>query len=223
MVIKDIYEQYSIPPILQKHMYSVAALGQLIANAVKKSRSDVDVDEVVQGLLVHDMGNIVKFDLTKNDFFTHEELPHWQALQKEYIEKYSANDHEATLNILKELGVKKNIINLIAYTSSTETALAMLEKDINFAIMFYADFRVGPNGLLSLDARIDDLLVRYKNRTEHYWSNKERAEKMRDVMKEYEIKLSDFASLAVDQIRDEDLTSSLQLLSSYPIDLNQEP
>jgi hypothetical protein len=106
--------------------------------------------------------------------------------------------------------------------ADTSTALAALESDINFTIMFYADFRVGPHGILSLDDRIDDLLVRYKGRDDHFWSAQEKAEMMRSVMKNQETKLQQHSSTSLSSIQNGDIAVILQTLSSYPIDLNQE-
>jgi predicted HD phosphohydrolase len=46
-------------PYLQLHMRRVAAVGELILSA----ESDASKDDVVAALLLHDLGNIVKFRL----------------------------------------------------------------------------------------------------------------------------------------------------------------
>lgn len=223
--IQDIYDRYTIPPILQRHMYTVTALGRYVAEAIhdstQPSKSNIDIDLITQALLLHDMGNIVKFDLSKPVLIAEDELTYWQDIQKEFIEKYGSGDHVATINIVKELGVSQNIVALLAATADMETALSTLGKDLNFAIMFYADFRVGPQGVLSLDARIDDLLARYEGRHDHIWSSKEKVEVMRNIMKEQEAMLASLTTIPLSTLQNDELSLILKTLSSYPIDLNQ--
>lgn len=222
MQIQDIYDQYTIPPILQKHMYTVAALGMYIASSIKESSLSIEKDVITEALLLHDMGNVVKFDLSRPGLLKEDELDYWRNIQVQFIEKHGKGDHDATIHVLRELGVTERIIHFIEHSKSIEDALSAIERDMNFAIMFYADFRVGPHGILSLDARIDDLLVRYKDRVEHFWSQEEKAERMRTVMKDVEAKLQKYCSISVKDIEDADVAFILPALSSYPIGLNQE-
>ncbi|MBP9816181.1 hypothetical protein KBD09_03015 [Candidatus Woesebacteria bacterium] len=222
MQIQDIYDQYTIPPILQKHMYTVAALGTHIASSVKDSSLRIEKDVITEALLLHDMGNIVKFDLSRPGLLKEDELDYWRNIQAQFVEKYGKGDHDATILVLRELGVSNMIIHFMELSKSIEAALSAIERDMNFAIMFYADFRVGPYGILPLDARIDDLLVRYKDRVEHFWSQEEKAEQMRTTMKKVEAKLQKHCSISVKDIEDADVAFILTALSSYPIGLNQE-
>ncbi len=225
MRIQDIYDRYTIPPILQKHMYTVASLGSYVADVLSnRSEVDMDIDKdmITQTLLLHDMGNIVKFDLNKPLFIPEEDVDYWKSIQDDFIRKYGADDHIATTRIVEELGVSQNVIELLSATANMTTALAALEKDYNFAIVFYADFRVGPHGILSLDERINDLLVRYKGRHNHFWSVQENAEMMRQIMKEKETALEALAMIPLSTIQNENVEFILKTLSSYPIDLNQE-
>ncbi len=222
MQIQRIYDQYTIPPILQMHMYSVAALGSYIASSIKDPSLGVDNDIITEALLLHDMGNIVKFDLSKPGLLKANELDYWRKIQMEFIKKYGGDDHEATTRILNELGISDKIIHFMNLTKDTARALSELAVDLNFAIMFYSDFRVGPYGIMSLDARIDDLLVRYKDRKEHFWSQKEKAEHMRIVMKKTEEELQKHCSISVKDIQDADVATILPALSSYQVGLSRE-
>ena len=68
MTILEIYEKYKIMPQLRTHMLRVAAVGKIVCDAVnekvKQNRGEfVNTKNVVTACLLHDMGNIIKFDL----------------------------------------------------------------------------------------------------------------------------------------------------------------
>ncbi|USN54769.1 MAG: HD domain-containing protein [Candidatus Peribacteria bacterium] len=60
--IQDIYTQYQIPPSLQEHMLRVAAVAEQIC---LHSSQEIDHATIVTAALLHDMGNIIKFNLDK--------------------------------------------------------------------------------------------------------------------------------------------------------------
>jgi len=57
--ITEIYEHYNIPPWLQEHMLRVSAVSSIICDQLGDK---VRKHEVVSACLLHDMGNIIKFD-----------------------------------------------------------------------------------------------------------------------------------------------------------------
>ena len=60
MKIKDIYSKYNIPPNLQLHMFRVAAFADILCDNHKKV--DFDKEIIIKSCLLHDLGNIIKFD-----------------------------------------------------------------------------------------------------------------------------------------------------------------
>lgn len=63
--IHGIYERFRIPGNLQMHMFRVAGVGELISNNWKGL--DISKEDIVAALLIHDIGNIVKFNMTPAD------------------------------------------------------------------------------------------------------------------------------------------------------------
>ena len=63
MNIFNIYAKYKIPPQLQTHQLRVAAVAKTICEHLWPKLSDMRT--IISTCLVHDMGNIIKFDLDK--------------------------------------------------------------------------------------------------------------------------------------------------------------
>lgn len=150
-------------PNLADHQLRVAGIAKLITDewADKKIAK-----ECVLACLVHDMGNIVKFDDKIGE--------KWIAVREEFKVKYGADAHTATCAILDEAG-------LSVYTKYMQEEADMYGKggltlsDFHICsrpalMIMYADLRVVPTGVVSLEERIDDLGKRYgEPRYERQW------------------------------------------------------
>ncbi len=164
MTIDDIYTKYQIMPQLKTHMLRVAGVGNIVAENWK---SGCDTKLVTDLCLLHDMGNIVKFDLTNRDeskFGKMEKVEYWQQVQKEYWDKYGRNAHDATNGILREAKLTRFIeyINEEEKLYFMEAQEAQLSKaSVAAIILMYSDCRVTPQGVVSYRERIDDLKARY--------------------------------------------------------------
>lgn len=157
--ISDIYTQYSIPPQLQLHQRRVAAVGKLVAEA-----HSADVQTVVSACLLHDMGNIIKFKLDRfPEFLEPEGFEYWKKVQDSFKEKYGTDEQLATLMICDELGVTDTVLDCIRAVGMTKAHHNLTEGTLEERITNYADLRIGPKGLLSLQERLTDGKVRYGN------------------------------------------------------------
>lgn len=174
MKIQDLYQKYHIMPQLATHMLRVGAVGKLIS---ENWRDDGDLEFVTQLCLLHDMGNIVKFDLAKRDdkFGKIENVEQWQRVQQSYWDKYGHDAHDATIGILKDAKLKRFVPYVteeeeLYFAEAKENGLAM--ASIPSIILMYADCRVVPNGVVSYRERIDDLKARYgsKSTTWYDWT-----------------------------------------------------
>jgi isoleucyl-tRNA synthetase len=160
--VSDIYKKYKIMPNLQMHMLRVAAIASVICDNFTES---LPKEDIVTACLLHDMGNIIKFDLKYfPDFNKPEGFEYWQKVKDEYIVKYGKNEHEATLKIIKELQMPDKIlelINAISFFGAPATA-----SGNNFAdkIVEYCDSRVAPLGVVGLEERLADLRKRYAHK-----------------------------------------------------------
>ena len=85
--ITDIYTEYRIPPALQLHQFRVTGVALQIIGSIDVA---VDADSIIVACLLHDMGNIIKFNLDYfPEFLEPEGLEYWQYVQNEFIEKYN--------------------------------------------------------------------------------------------------------------------------------------
>src|SRR3989344_1397907 len=111
MKIIEIYKKYKIPPNLQEHQLRVAAVALTICD---NFNSEIDKDSVIKAALLHDMGNIIKFDLSKfPEFLEPEGIEYWKRVKEEFRKKYGEDEHNATYEIAKEIGVNKFAFEII--------------------------------------------------------------------------------------------------------------
>lgn len=153
-------------PQLAEHQLRVGAVGQIVA---ENWRGGCDELLATKLCLLHDMGNIVKFDLSDEAqrvsmFGKIDNLPHWQEVQKKYLDQYGSDAHAATNGILREMGEDKIVpmIDEEVRLYLAEADSQELDKaDVPTVIMMYGDFRVIPQGVVSYQDRVEDLRVRY--------------------------------------------------------------
>lgn len=104
--IRRVYDRFSVPPNLAEHMETVAQVVRVIRDHWQGE--PIDWDFIIQAALLHDIGNIVKFDFEAHPEFLREEqanIDHWKAVQRDIIARYGKDDHLASGNMLRELGV----------------------------------------------------------------------------------------------------------------------
>jgi 5'-deoxynucleotidase YfbR-like HD superfamily hydrolase len=63
MIIQDIYNSFKILPSLQLHMLRVAAVTQEVCKQIY-TQLPVTSETLITIALLHDLGNLVKFDMT---------------------------------------------------------------------------------------------------------------------------------------------------------------
>ncbi len=159
MIISDIYKTYTIPPHLQLHQLRVAAVGKLVAEV-----HHADEHTVVSACLLHDMGNIIKFKLDRfPEFLEPEGYEYWKKVQADFMQKYGTDEHLATLMICDELGVSDAVLGCIRAVGMTKAHANIATGTREEQITNYADLRIGPKGLISIQERLADGKVRYGN------------------------------------------------------------
>jgi hypothetical protein len=166
MTIKDLYQKYQIMPQLQRHMLRVAGVGKIIA---EHWRDKCDVKLITELCLLHDMGNIVKFDLSTEAvktkmFGVPTDLEYWRKIQNEYRQKFGQDAHSATKGILAEAKLERfnkfiDEEHKLYFAEARERELSKVSLEA--IILMYSDCRVTPSGVVSYRERIDDLSARY--------------------------------------------------------------
>jgi HD superfamily phosphohydrolase len=163
MNILEIYKKYKIMPNLQLHMLRVGAVASLVCKNFKNEHKrsfmvgSENYNNIVAATLLHDMGNILKFELTLFPEFTQPEgLEYWESVKKEYAVQWGPNEHVATENIIKNITNNKKVLQLSGETGFSKVVSVLNEENILKMICNYADMRVGPKGVLTLQERIQD-------------------------------------------------------------------
>lgn len=164
MTIKKLYELIPVPPNLARHMFEVAAVGDSLSRCWRGDLFRADL--VRKALLVHDIGNLVKFrrpflgELEKNADF-------WHLQKKNLINKYGSDAQAATLSLLNEYRVSPEIITVVSELSQLQQQLDLSEISIEAKICEFADLCVSPEGIVGISSRVRDLRLRYKNIAEN--------------------------------------------------------
>lgn len=216
MKISEIYKKYKIPPHLQLHMYRVSALAWIICDNFE---NEVDKNNIVAADLLHDMGNIIKFDLKLfPEFLEPEGYDYWLKVQKDYIAKYGNDEHEATRIIAEELSATPRIKELLNSVGSSKTSRIISSKDKSKWIANYADYRVYPHGVVSLTKRLEDGRKRYvQNKGLHSVSMKKSIE-----IEKFSFKLEELiqkeTSIDLNSITDESVSDIIKQLPNFEIE-----
>jgi len=161
--IEEIYNDYKIMPSLREHMYRTAAVASILCDHFN---GIIDRKSILQTCLLHDMGNIVKFEFDKFPEFTKPEgREYWEAIRADYLSKYqSDNAREITLKIAEEVGASLRTLELLNSSTGFDRALKVLESnEFEKKICLYSDMRAAPLTVTSLSERLDDLLKRYSS------------------------------------------------------------
>src|SRR3989344_676326 len=170
MKILEIYEKYKIMPSLQLHMLRVAGVASIICDNFEKP---VNKELIVSACLLHDMGNIIKSDLTKfAEFLQPEGLEYWQKIKNEFEEKYGKDEKNATHTIVEKLKISTQIQEVIRNSGFSKLEKVYNSSRFEYKICEYSDLRVLPYGVGSLKSRMTDLKIRYAKRAkDEMWNN----------------------------------------------------
>jgi hypothetical protein len=164
--IAELYDEYRIPPWLQEHQLRVAAVGKIVASIQQK---EVNSDDVIAACLLHDIGAIVKFDFTEGaaalrGLCPENEIEYWRSVQSDMRARYGVEEHPATDAILAELDVRGSIRDIIHNSGFDNMRMIIENNRHDVQVMQYADMRVSPHGITSLDERLTDVRDRYADK-----------------------------------------------------------
>lgn len=155
----EIYAQYKIMPNLQLHQLRVAAVGKTLA---EKYDEPVNVRDVILACLFHDMGNIVKFDLNKfPEVLQPEGIGYWEQVKADVVQKYGPEQHIASGAIAREIGLSDTVIEMIGGAGFSKISAIVACDSQELKLVQYADLRVAPHGIVSMQERFDDFARRY--------------------------------------------------------------
>lgn len=202
MTILRAYSNYPISSTLREHMIRSAAVGKIVSENINDL--NINIERIIQVLLLHDTGNLIKFDFNKFSYLLGKDidrLEYWINMQKKIIQKYGPDEHKATELIAREIGVMADIQNLLEKLLYSSTKNISESLDWETKICAYADLRCGPNGILSINERFDELIIRYKHRN-HIISNIQQTEENRKFALIIEQQLQEHTAIDLQNISD---------------------
>lgn len=162
MDIQEIYNKYKLMPNLQLHQLRVATVGKIICDSIPNFKETKDV---IGACLLHDMGNIIKFDLNYYpNFLKPEGFEYWQKIKEEYIQKYGKDEHIATQKIISELTDSRKIKEYADQVGFSKLQETKEDSSLAKKICAYSDMRVGPHGIITIEERVIDGKKRYEGR-----------------------------------------------------------
>ena len=165
---QEIYTAYEIMPGLQLHQLRVASVAKLMCENLNKP---INIHDVTLACLFHDMGNIIKSDLTRfPEFLEPQGFAYWERVRAKFIEKYGDNAHHGNVAIAKEIGLNPSVIELIDGISFSNIEWIVANASFEQKISEYADDRVGPFGILSVADRLADARARYIDSGKTYYT-----------------------------------------------------
>ncbi|MBI4099655.1 hypothetical protein HY440_01485 [Candidatus Microgenomates bacterium] len=165
MTVKEAYEKYQVPPNLREHMLSVAGIATTIVDAWKDD--NVSRATVVSACTVHDMANLLKFNLVdpKAISFLGKEatnVVHWRKVKEEVKAKYGPDEHQATVAICRELNLDEKALWIVDNWGFGNFDKVLASDNWEYKICVYSDHRIGPFGVVSLVDRFAEQRKRYE-------------------------------------------------------------
>jgi hypothetical protein len=211
--IEDIYKEYKVMPILALHQLRVAAVAMQICDSLSVK---LDTDSIIKACLLHDIANIIKFDLT---YFPHavepEGIDYWQSVKAECIEKYGKSEHVASAKIVKDLGQSAYVSRLVDMIEPEFVKEINSGNDLGEKIGVYADNRVTPHGVVSLSERLVEVKKRYEKHPHSF--NDETHESYKKDIKEIENQIFSYSKIKPNDINDKSIEIYLEKLKNYEI------
>lgn len=196
----------------------VAAVGAYIADHWDKP-NELDRTRIIKGLLLHDTGNIIKFDFSRPDLLgdaERKDLEKWKRIQAEFTQQYG-NEDVATHALARLSGADEKVLEILDAVGSSKLQKALETIDWNKKIACYSDFRIGPFGVLTVNERYDDIVARYRGRG-HAMSDVEETERRRQRCLELEKQLQEHVSINLQSLSKAEIKEIADQLSFIEID-----
>ncbi len=210
----DAYETYKIMPNLRLHQLRVASVARALAQARK-----ADVELVTKVGLLHDMGNIMKSDLTQfpAEFYGDQDISYWEGVKRECGERYGADEHIATAAIAREMGLSESVVEIIDGMGFSKAETILENASLELQIAEYADQRVAPYGITSMTERLREGHERYAAKHGSDYGGDDTFNKNHRVLEELERRLFAGIDLAPEDLNDESLKGEIESLRDYEL------
>ncbi len=208
--LADIYAEREIVPDLQMHQLRVASVAKIICDNFKVN---VDADRIVKACLFHDMGNIIKFNMSTFPIsFKPLGVEHWSRVKERFITKYGTDEHHANLEIAKEIGLDSETVDIIDHIGFNRLETVNKSGKYEYMIASYSDSRVIPSGVTSIAGRLEEGRKRYADKIRNTDSGVHR--RLVDALTDLERRILAECDIKVDDINDDSIKENMRILSS---------
>ncbi len=213
---QEVYTEYKIQPSLQLHQLRVAGVAKIVTEHFKL---ELNARDVIAACLLHDMGNILKFDFTVfPDFSEPEGIEYWENIQKEFEQKYGKDQHVATLTIAREIGASRGVLECIDIVAFSKIKQTLTSGTWEQKICEYADCRVAPLGVVSLTERLLEGRQRYASRQQDIESFREdRYQELVDAQRELQREIFSHTDITPEDITEAAVAPHFEALRNYPV------
>lgn len=212
---RDVYEAYRIMPNLQEHQLRVAAVSKMICDTV---RGTMDENAVILAALFHDMGNILKFDLTYfKEFTANEGVEYWRSVKADFAAKFGSDHHAASVAIARQLGLSPDVVRLISRVTFLNLREIRDEDAYEQKIVDYADLRVGPHGVVSMQERLAEARARYKKTHPETFVPSDEYAELDAAAVDIERQLFEKCTIRPEDINDTSIAPLMEELWKYPV------
>lgn len=204
-------------PGLQLHQLRVTGVALSVAESI---REKVDMHALTLACLLHDMGNIIKSDLTVfPEFLEPKGFEYWQSVKNEYLARYGNDEHTATESIAEEIGVPDATLEIIRNIRFSHVPRILESGSLELKITMYADQRTSPLGVVPIDARLAEGRKRYGNKPFDGGDTftPETYKKVVDACHELEEYLSEVSGVSLPYITEEQVCTRFEALRAYVI------
>ena len=212
---REIYSAYKIMPSLQLHQLRVAAVAKLLCEGCTKPINEHDV---ILACLFHDMGNIIKSELSYFPDFTEPEgVEYWERVKADFVEAYGTDSHTANIAIAKEIGFSSGVLALLDGVGYSRIEAVVASPSFELKLCQYADTRVGPRGVLSQDQRLAEGRKRYVARNKDYYDTDDGFENLSRAARELEQQIFSETTIQPEDINDAAIEPLIEELREYPV------
>ncbi|MFH0701001.1 MAG: HD domain-containing protein [Candidatus Woesearchaeota archaeon] len=162
----DWFEQFKVPKNILEHCLKVREVANFLAQELKKSGINLDLELVNRSALLHDLFKVVSFkELVPNKYhsyiFSAEETVMWKFLREKFP---NMHEGEASYTFFKEEYPELALcLKIICGTAERERTWEEM-------IVYYADLRVFRNEIVSVAERTAYLQEIYPHGSE-WWDN----------------------------------------------------
>lgn len=212
--IDDLYTEYELPEHLRMHMLWVSAVGKHICE--HWDGPTVDTETLINVLLIHDIGNLVKIKPGKEYLgFDQGHTDEMFAMRQTLIDTYGDDDHAISNGIAQKLGMNDYAREILEQKIFMKNDCTAKSSDFTLKLAAYADQRVTFGGVVTLQERIEEGVERYKDRPGSSFNNPQTQEMIEHAY-EIEKQIAQHYQGSLTKITNTTIAQNVDVLRSSP-------